>query len=618
MIAGFAATRDSERARRSIEVLSGGRPEGADLCDSPGGPLVWLPGSAPGGAGEANHGHRVRAAIDGRIFNLGALGAPALAGERTPAQCVAALWSELGTALLDRLVGDFTLAMWDPVARELALATDPLGQSSLHYAQSADRTMFAFASGTRTLRALDWVDGEPNDESVVAMLRNTSAAPDASYFRGIGRLPGGHLLRWRDGQLGIARYWGPRFARPSIGSVGELLEAFEATLRDAVADRLDPGRPTAIMMSGGYDSTAVAGMVSVLARARPDAVPRVAALSGTFGDLPCSEDARIDAALAANGLPGLRVTPLGRGIDADAMRRHVARHDAPLVNFQAPFFGDCFALAREHGFVTLMTGLGGDELTVDNDYAVDFARAMGPWRFPYAVRRIAAIRGSPIGTTALRLARALCPDTVKRPYRSLRRALSPRARAGTTDDWLTPHAQSLAAQLADRPPLPEVGYGSHSAEIRWQTATHSAVEWARQWIRDEMVAEGFAFASPWLDRRLFELVLGVDARFLPRTWERGEFKPLIARGLPYMPPTLVGGHWEVEFNSYNVHVLQHSLAAIEDWLFGSGDWRSERFVTRERALAALARFRAAPLQVHFNLMTIVGLETWLRSLDDRG
>ena len=112
-------------------------------------------------------------------------------------------------------------------------------------------------------------------------------------------------------------------------------------------------------MSGGYDSTAVAGAVAALCRERPDETPRVAAISATFGDLPCDESARIDIALAETGLAGLRTVPLGRGIDPDAMRRHVARHDAPFVDFQAPLLDACGALAREHGFATLMTGLGG-------------------------------------------------------------------------------------------------------------------------------------------------------------------------------------------------------------------------------------------------------------------
>ncbi|MBK7332188.1 MAG: hypothetical protein IPI87_07325 [Betaproteobacteria bacterium] len=45
------------------------------------------------------------------------------------------------------------------------LATEPMGQVPMYYAASADGTMLAFASRTRSLRALDWVGSEPDDEA---------------------------------------------------------------------------------------------------------------------------------------------------------------------------------------------------------------------------------------------------------------------------------------------------------------------------------------------------------------------------------------------------------------------------------------------------------------------
>ncbi|MBK7332189.1 MAG: hypothetical protein IPI87_07330 [Betaproteobacteria bacterium] len=390
-----------------------------------------------------------------------------------------------------------------------------------------------------------------------------------------------------------------------------MLEAFEHTVRAAVAARLDPARPTAILMSGGYDSTAVAGAVATLFRERPDETPRVAAISATFGDLPCDESARIDIALAETGLTGLRTVPLGRGIDPDAMRRHVARHDAPFVDFQAPLLDACGALAREHGFATLMTGLGGDELATDLDYHVDFARAMGPWRFPETVRRVAAIEA--LDRRAPVAAAQTLPGAVKRRIARSAHGVAAR-RQGTADAC---SGRPAHGDQPPRPPAPPVGFDSHTAEVRWRTATSPVVEVVRHWFTVELTGGGFALANPLLDRRLFELVFATDARFHPRSSDRGEYKPLIARGLPFAPRRLVAGYWKAEFGSYNAHVLQHSLGAIEDWLFGSGTWRAERFVARDTAVRTLARFRDEPLRLHYRVEAIVGLETWMRSLEER-
>lgn len=533
-----------------------------------------------------------------------------------PADFIAAHWPLSGAALVDRLVGDYALAVFDPRNRELTLATDAVGQAPLYYATSPDGTMLAFASRTQPLRALDWVASVPDDDFVVAVLAVMSPQSGRSFFRDIRQLPCGHRLRWRDGHLDVARYWDPRRGGPDIRSVEEMLEAFEQAVRTAVAARLDPVGPTAILMSGGYDSTSVAGAAATLRRESPGATRPVFAVSATFGDLACDESARIDLALADNGLPGRRVQPTGSGITADAMRRDVARHDGPFVDFQAPFMDASFAAARELGCRTIMTGMGGDELTTDYDYHFDLARTLGPWRFPATVRKVAAAERMSSSKAALWLARQFCPEAVKEPYRRLRRAIRPASESPNDPEWLAPEARRTAARLrTDAPPYP-AGPGSVTAALRWQTFTHPIAEWTRRWFFVETAAREVAFVHPLHDRRLFELVLGTDIRFHPRTFDRGEYKPLIARGLPFAPRRLVGAYWKVVYGSYNAHVLTRSLPAVEDWLFGAGEWRAERYVARDSAMQLLSRCRDDPMRLHYRVEAIVGLETWLRGLGE--
>ncbi len=559
-----------------------------------------------------------RVAFDGRLCNLREL--EPLAASRsgaqssTPAGLVAALWRDRGFGLLDSIVGDFALALWDPVGRELLLATDPLGQRPLYYAGSADGTMLAFASRTNALRCLDWVGSEPDDETVVANLLNLPVEPGRTFHRAIRQVPGGHVVRWQDGRISVRRYWGPNFPCPDIRTVDAMLEAFEHTVRVAVADRLDPARPTALLLSGGYDSTAVAGAVATLRRESPGSVPPVVALSGVFPGLPCDESARIDVALAENGLPARRFNPLGRGVTIESMQRDVARHDAPVINFQAPFADAYATLAREFGAVTLMTGLGGDELAIDFDYQIDFVRQMGWLRFPETVRRIARIENRSRRSVATQLVRELCPEPLKRPCRAIRNLATASARRARDLAWLDPATLDVAERLRRRPPPRPVGFGSHTQEVRWRIAGSPIVEASRRWFALEADAAGLELASPLLDRRLFELVFAADARVQPRSSDRGDYKPLIARGLPYAPGRLVGAFWKVDFQSYDTHVMQQSLRTIEEWLFGAQPWSAGRYVSREAAVRTVAAFRESPKRMLFRIGAIVGLETWMRSL----
>lgn len=604
-----------ERARRSVDALAGALGRENLLRDTPGAPFAWLQGTDPTHRRPADP-REPRVALDGTICNPRGLASRAAAASSSPEDALAAVWRERGAALLDLLVGEFALALWDPVERELLLAVDPMGQRPLHYACSADRSMLAFATRTRTLRRLEWVGSEPDDEVVIANLVNLPAQPGRSFFRAIGTVPGGHCIRWRDGRIHIERYWGPRFARPEIRSVGDMLDAFAHAARAAVADRLDPSRRTAILLSGGYDSTAVAGAAAAIRRESPGAVPPVIALSGVFPGLDCDESQRIDIALADNGLPCHRFDPLGRGVAIESIRNDVVRHDAPIVNFQAPFTDVYATLAREFGAVTLMTGLGGDELAIDFDYQIDLARAMGWMRFPHTVRQVARYENRPRRDVALHLLRALCPELLKRPWRAIRDVVPAHSRVRTDADWLEPDARRLTERMRRRPPAPPVGFDSHSKEVRWQVATSPTVEAARRWFAVEARAAGLELTNPLLDRRLFELAFSVDARWQPRSFDRGEYKPLIVRGLPYAPRGLVSAFWKVDFRSYDMHVVTQSLPLIEEWLFGGQTWRSGRYVSRDAAMRTVTAFRNAPDHALFRLGAIVGLETWMRGLDE--
>ena len=621
MIAGLASHRTHDLAARSVRTLSktAREPDAAWLSD--GEPLVWLIGKQSLFCPAHAHAQSPAAPVvtfAGRLHNTAELKSLAGGGAPdppvTPAALIAALWPVFGPALLDRIVGDFAFALWDPMARELMLATDPMGQWPVHYAMPADRSMLAFASGTQPLRALDWVGSEPDDLAVVAQLLNQPTEPGRTFFANIQSLPSGHRLRWHDGRVDVERYWGPHFARTDIRSVNEMLEAFEHAVRVAVASRLDPARPTALLMSGGYDSTAVAGAVAAQRKRTPDAVPPIVAISAAFGDLPCDESARIDIALAVNGLPSHRVQPMGRSISVESMRRDVAAHDAPFVNFQAPFVDAYSALARDLGATTLMTGLGGDELATDFEYQVDFARAMGVARFPLTVHRIADIEKRAPWNVAIGLARQLCPEAIKQPYRALRRIASPGVAFGPDASWLQPEAQRLARELGAVGPAPPVGFDSYTKEVRWRILANPVVEFARRWFAVETASSGFELESPLLDRRLFELVFATDACFHPRSSDAGEYKPLIARGLSFAPRALVSAYWKVDFDSYNAHVLRVSLATVEAWLFEAAEWKAERYVARESAMRTLRGFRDEPERFQYRAEAIVGLETWLRTI----
>jgi hypothetical protein len=119
-------------------------------------------------------------------------------------------------------------------------------------------------------------------------------------------------------------------------------------------------------------------------------------------------------------------------------------------------------------------------------------------------------------------------------------------------------------------------------------------------------------------------VLAAAPDLLPRSFDRGQYKPLIAQGLGHLMPTsLTASYWKPVFGCYDQHVLALSMPTLRECLFASQPWRSEQFVPGKRVQEAFARYESALTALTENsrgvtmggqLMRAAGLETWLRGL----
>lgn len=177
-----------------------------------------------------------------------------------------------------------------------------------------------------------------------------------TVFQGVFRLPPGHCVRLRDGRLTVQPYWTPEFeegVKPA--AFGALRDEFRDLLRQAVRDRLDGGGRPACFLSGGTDSSSVAGLVRE--------VTGQGAASYSIGFEAEGYDEMAYARIAARHFGAEHheyyVTPddLLRSIP-----RVAAHHDQPFGNSSAVPAFHCALMAREQGVTRLLAGDGGDEL----------------------------------------------------------------------------------------------------------------------------------------------------------------------------------------------------------------------------------------------------------------
>lgn len=175
------------------------------------------------------------------------------------------LYQRVGKALPTQLRGMFAIAIWDTVREELFLARDRFGVKPVYYTHLPDGTLI-FASEIKAILASGDVRPALRVEGLPDMLANYATSDDTTLFEGIKRLPAGHTLTWRDGQIQIDRYWDLSF--PSDEHVGrsddELVAEYADRFRTAVKLRLMADVPLGMFLSGGIDSAAITAVMSDL------------------------------------------------------------------------------------------------------------------------------------------------------------------------------------------------------------------------------------------------------------------------------------------------------------------------------------------------------------------
>lgn len=193
--------------------------------------------------------------IDNRAELARALGiAPAEAGGLADARLLMLAWQRWREAALERVVGDFAVAVWD--GARLILARDFPGQRPLCYWQGADQ--MAFASMPHGLFALDEVVPQADMLSIERFARFAQPVDDGTYFHGIRTVAPGETIAFTPESTKRARHWAPPRKPLMLPRDEDYVEAVRETLDLAVGARLRGSEGgLACHLSAGLDSSAV-------------------------------------------------------------------------------------------------------------------------------------------------------------------------------------------------------------------------------------------------------------------------------------------------------------------------------------------------------------------------
>ncbi|GAB4486959.1 MAG: asparagine synthase (glutamine-hydrolyzing) [Thermodesulfovibrionales bacterium] len=293
--------------------------------------------------------------FNGEIYNFpalreGLLGRGHVFRSKTDTETILHLYEEYGTECLRHLRGMFAFAIWDERTQALFLARDRVGKKPLYYRCGSGS--FAFGSEIKAILEDDAVPRRPDLLAVHHYLTYQYVPAPWTAFEGIRKLPPGHWLLLKDGEVTTRRYWTLPYLPKLALSTDELKEEIVSRLREATRLRMISDVPLGAFLSGGVDSSAVVACMAGLSD-RPVKTFSIGFQEAAYNEL---RFARTIAERFGTDHTEFIVEPRA----VDILEKIVWHYNEPFADSSAIPTYYVSKLAREHVTV-ILNGDGGDE-----------------------------------------------------------------------------------------------------------------------------------------------------------------------------------------------------------------------------------------------------------------
>lgn len=229
------------------------------------------------------HGSQPMSTPDGRwwlVFNGEAFNYKELrvdlasegASFRTACDTEVVLWGLAleGPGFLEKINGQFALCLYDRAHGRALLARDRLGERPLFYTRFDAGLLFA--SEVKALAAYPGFTCTLDPVAIRDTMMGWSTIPGETCFRGVRLLEPGTYARYEDGELSVHPYSQvpPRAAleQPRAASLDDAVVEIREALTNSVRLRLRADLEVGAYVSGGLDSTIVAGVAQGLLDSR--------------------------------------------------------------------------------------------------------------------------------------------------------------------------------------------------------------------------------------------------------------------------------------------------------------------------------------------------------------
>ena len=238
----------------------------------------------------------------------------------------------------------------------------------LYYRAERDRVLFA--SEVVQLLAVPGVPDAPDERMVAAYLAGSFGDLAWTFHAGVAQVPPSHVVVLDPGSVRVRRFWDidPEH-RITHSSSREYAEHLRELYVEAVRDRLAPGQPAGVLLSGGIDSGAAASAAGWLIE-NEGAARGLHSYSWDFGTLTQCDERHISRHIIDRfGVAASDVFVEDAG-PFSGYPDHQPHPDDPFHGHFQTMLDRAFSLAAADEVGPLFTGMRGDLAIgpVDEDY----------------------------------------------------------------------------------------------------------------------------------------------------------------------------------------------------------------------------------------------------------
>lgn len=331
----------------------------------------------------ANEDAGVNLVMDGRLDNWEELRSLLLdegarLRTRSDAELVLRAYERWGEACLEKMDGDFALAVWDARQRKLFCARDRAGAKPFVYYWDGHRLVFA--SEIHAVLAGPNVPRELNQGALAEHLSTELTSREDTLWQGVSRLIAARSMTVDENGPRINTYWNPEeIPLIQFRNDADYVEHYREVLFESVRRQSRSHRSVGYEVSGGLDSSAMFSVGNQLHREGQLQAPDIAGFTLKFERE--TEAFELDFAHTVGAYCGRSIVEIPPIHESVEWLRHEAARFCTVPNFPNTLMHrGIFEAHHQNGGRVVVNGTGGDQWLAFGENDLAECLQIGAWK----------------------------------------------------------------------------------------------------------------------------------------------------------------------------------------------------------------------------------------------